>query len=353
MATWNQSSGINARDNLDDYKDKEIEVVEVNISLEEEKALNIALNKITGDWDYDKLRQVLYDLQQIDFDTVLTGFDDDELNEIINNNPEPRDESFDTDEALTREPKYTIQQGDIFQLGNHRLMCGDSTNKKDAEKLMSGKKADMVFTDPPYGVDYAGKNTFLNQVDKGNRIQIPYANDDLDDYENWFTSWLNNIPFADYNTCYIWINGRRLRELMNACHKNNIHATTILVWAKNNHVLGRMDYLPKTELCLYGWKGKHKFYGRGTKTTLLEFPKPQKSELHPTMKPVELCRQLIQDGSKQNMIVLDFFGGSGSTLLACEQTNRVCYMMEIDPHYCSVIIERWEDFTGKCHEKLN
>ena len=220
--------------------------------------------------------------------------------------------------------------------------------------LLGGGRMDMLLTDPPYNVDYSGKNEFLNKLDESNRIQKDIENDNIDNFEEFLTKIFNNIKLilSDYNTIYAFISDLELCTLKKAMHNANIQMSSTLIWAKNNHVLGRMDYNAKHECCQYGWYNHHKFYGDFS-TTLLEFPKPLRNELHPTMKPIELLVKLIKDGSPTNANVIDVFGGSGSTLIACEQLQRNCYMMEIDPKYCQIIINRWEEYTGKTATKIN
>lgn len=237
------------------------------------------------------------------------------------------------------EIKTKIKLGDLFEIGQHRLLCGDSTNSDDVVKLMNGSKADILHCDPPYGVNYADKNKFLNQQDKGNRIQRPYASDKEEDYEAWFNSWLKLAPLNNYNSVYIWINEPKLFELLATMRLCEIKMSSLLIWVKNNHVLSRKDYHPKYEICLFGWKGKHKFYG-DFNTSVLEYDKPLRNELHPTMKPAAMIAKLINNSSKIEQIVLELFLGSGTTMVAAHQLNRKCYGMEIDPKYCQVIIDR-------------
>jgi len=250
-------------------------------------------------------------------------------------------------------PKKAISKlGDIFLLDNkHRVMCGDSTNKEDVEKLMDGKKADMVFTDPPYGVDYASKNKFLNKADKGNLIQTDIVNDV--DSKEAFELWGNHfaiypIILSDYHSIYIASpQTRDLMMMMMMIERGGIYISNVIIWVKNNHVLGRLDYNLKHEPIIYGWlkNKKHKYYGNGTqKFSVWNYDKPLKSDLHPTMKPVELIVNAILNSTQSgNNIVYDGFIGSGSTLIACEQTNRICYGMEIDPIYIDVILKRYHN----------
>lgn len=259
-----------------------------------------------------------------------------------------------TDELDTVE--YTassieVKEGDLFQLGNHRLLCGDCTIKENIDLLMDGKKVDMVFTDPPYNVDYSSKNQFLNSIDKSNSIQREIKNDKMSD-DNFYSFLLqvfNNIKniLNTYNSYYICC-GSFIDIFIQALKENKFVYTNLIIWNKNNSVLGRSDYNYKHESILYGWKDRHRFYSNGFfKTTVWDIAKPLKNDLHPTMKPIGLMVNAILNSSLENMIVYDCFLGSGSTLIACEHTNRICYGMEIEPHYCSVIINRWQKYTNK------
>jgi DNA modification methylase len=246
--------------------------------------------------------------------------------------------------------------GEVYQLGRHRLMCGDSTKIEDVEKLMNGKKADMVFTDPPYGVSYASKNEYLNTIAPGNRIQTPIENDhmSLQDTENFIYACFVNLRMmlADKSSYYITApQGSDLLMMMMMMQKAGLTLRHMLIWVKNNHVLGRTDYNYKHEPILFGWINTHNFYGNGRhQFSTWEIDKPLKSDLHPTMKPIALIENALLNSTKKDDIVADLFGGSGSTLIACEQTNRTCYMMEIDPKYCDVIRKRYAKFIGKEEE---
>lgn len=331
-------------------------VVHDHLSENQRKAytlLNNRLAEIGGGWDTELLKLELEDLPEFEFplfneiialneeETILEGLiEDDELPETGN-----------------KESK--VETGQIYQLGNHRLMCGDSAKIEDVKLLLNGEKVDMVFTDPPYGVSYSNKNEFLNQFDKGNRNQTPIENDNLnlanlsDLLYSVFCIIRENLN--DYSSYYITSpqGGELLMMMMMMMEKANIPLRHMLIWAKNNHVLGRCDYNYKHEPILYGWVKRHKFYGNGEqKTSVWNFDKPLKNDLHPTMKPIALIENAILNSTEKNMFILDLFGGSGSTLIACEKTQRKCFMMELDTHYCSVIINRWEKFTGKKAELI-
>lgn len=239
----------------------------------------------------------------------------------------------------------TIEQGTIIKLGKHRLMCGDCTKQEDVDKLLQDVKVDSLITDPPYGVDYGDKNRTLNRLYGGNRKEKSISNDNINDYYEFFKKVLQNTRphLNDYNTCYIFMSGKQLHNLRLAFEDAGYYWSDYLAWVKNNHVLGRKDYKAKMEHILYGWFNHHKFYG-GFRTNVLEYKRPYKNKLHPTMKPLPLLEQLITDGTPENGIVFDPFGGSGSTLIACEKMDRVCYIMEIDSDYCDTIIKRYNDY---------
>lgn len=334
------------------------------LGVQETKAIRY---KVTSEAERVQLRQVANKLygehdKKMDADDFLVLFKNQKLDELAELLARPQEEfqralekhhgiefvkedGFDVDAAL-KEPPIT-KTGDIWQLGRHRLMCGDSTKKEDVDSLMDGKTADLLLTDPPYGVDYGSKNRFLNSIWFANRIEEPiFADSNIDDYRAWFASWLSNIQLSETNAYYLTISDQKLLDLSDALIDTGFKISQYLVWVKNNHVLGRQDYANKHELIIYGWKGKHEFYG-DFQTTVWEIDRPQKNQLHPTMKPIELASRMIGNSSKAESIVLDPFCGSGTTLIACEQLNRVCYAMEISPEYVTVIIRRWEALTGQ------
>jgi site-specific DNA-methyltransferase (adenine-specific) len=320
-------------------------VVADDLSEEEAQAYRLADNK-TGEiaeWDFGLLDIEIGALQEIDM--ALFGFD------------------FGTEEGgMAAEDDFVpemqgcpaAKRGEIYRLGPHRLMCGDATDGADMALLMGGQMADMVFADPPYGVSYADKNSFLNSIDNGNRIQEPIEGDHGRTEETGelvYKAFCEiNKRLAEYSSYYITspASGGLLLLMMTMMQKAGIPLRHCLVWVKNNHVLGRTDYNYKHEPILYGWKGRHRFYGKGDhKFSTWEIDKPLKNDLHPTMKPVALIANALLNSTKEGDAVLDPFGGSGSTLIACEKLGRVCHMMEIDPKYCGVTISRWETFTGK------
>lgn len=240
-----------------------------------------------------------------------------------------------------------VLEGDLWQLGDHRLLCGDCTVPDDVNRLMQGEKVDMVLTDPPYGVSYSEKQANLNKIDSGQRLTRPIINDDLTEYRGFFATFLRLVPYADYNTVYVFMASQHLHDLRLAMDDAGLKFTDCLVWVKNRFVFGRKDYKGQHEMIVYGWHGHHKFYGGHNRSTTLHYPSLNKNKLHPTEKPRPLLERLIMDGSMPGMIVYDAFAGSGSTLLACETQRRQCRCIEIDPYYCEVIISRWEAQTGK------
>ena len=259
----------------------------------------------------------------------------------------------DPDDTPEVQERIISKLGDIWLCGDHRVMCGDSTIADDVTKLMDGKKADMVFTDPPYGVSYADKNKYLNAISRGNRIQTHIENDhmNLEDTSDFifkaFTMIKNNL--AHRSSYYITApQGGDLMMMMMMMQEAGLTLRHCLIWMKNNHVLGRTDYNYKHEPILYGWNEVHDFYGEGEhKFSVWEIDKPLKYDLHPTMKPIALIVNAILNSTKSGQLVLDIFGGSGSTMIACEQTKRKCLMMELSPAYVDVIVRRWQTFTGK------
>jgi len=311
------------------------------------KAYILADNKLAlnAGWDNDMLKVELEDLKDLDFDLNLTGFSDEELKDILVEDPtEAHEDNFDGEPPEVAKS----QLGDIWILGEHRLMCGDSTSENDVKALMQDEKADMCFTDPPYGVSYADKNQFLNTLDRGNRVQVPIKNDHMsvDDTSEFVYKAFCNIRdnLAEYSSYYITApqGGELLMMMMTMMQKACIPLRHMLIWVKNNHVLGRCDYNYKHEPILFGWINKHKFYGKGEhKFSTWEIPKPVKNDLHPTMKPVALVENALLNSSLKGQICLDLFGGSGTTLIACEQLGRKARLMELDEHYCDVICQRY------------
>ena len=304
-----------------------------------------------ADWNFDKLAEELSDLQDFDFEPF--AFDDLMAGLELDYNLNQKDEETIEDDYDAEPPVETnIKYGDVYQLGSHRLMCGDSTKEEDVEKLMNGEKADMIFTDPPYGVSYTGG------VIHGTKINIDHKrtmlkNDDIDIYRK-FIPIINSV--IEDGAIYIFYATRNSYELLKPLHDNNIELNNIIVWNKINTGYADMNshYKNKYKPCVYCKRKGHKlnFVGDNSENTVWEIKKDKNNKLHPTQKPIELVARAIKNSSLNENIILDLFGGSGSTLIACEQLNRKCYMMELDEHYVQVIIDRYEKFTGKKAEKI-
>ncbi len=309
------------------------------------RALVIADNKIAENagWNEDLLKLELSELNDIGFDLDVIGFSDEELDELlgIDNDAGETDE----DDIPEVEDEPVSKQGELWQLGNHRLLCGDSTSSEDLQKLMDGDLADMAFTDPPYNVDY-GNNAKDKMRGKDRRI----LNDNLgDDFYGFLKAALSNLLNVTKGACYVAMSSSELDTLQKAFRDAGGKWSTFIVWAKNTFTLGRADYQRQYEPILYGWRegSEHYWCGARDQGDVWFFNKPVKNDLHPTMKPVELVERAIRNSSKSRDIVLDLFGGSGSTLIACEKTGRSARLIELDPKYVDVIIRRWQDYTGE------
>ena len=329
---------------------KEVPVIYADdLTPEQVKAFRIMDNKSTeiAAWDFDLLKEEFYDLEGTDMFN-FTGFTDQEISSIW-------DKQVEEDEfEIPKEPKYKIKQGEIWQLGNHRLMCGDSTKKEHIDKLMSGNKADMVFTDPPYNVDYEGgfgRQTMAEEKKKWSKIK----NDNMNK-EDWIIfckEFMSRMKENVIGPVYIFMSCKELPTMQNAFIEVGGHWQSTLIWKKERFVFGMKDYKSDYEPFIYGWFEKRNWSGPQNETDIWDLSRDKPSDyVHPTQKPIELACKAIKNSSIEKNIILDLFGGSGSTLIACEQLNRICYMMELDPYYCSIIIERWENTTGKKAVKL-
>lgn len=337
---WNKTTGrvIGGHQRLKVLVDlglKEVDCVVVEMDEEQEKALNIALNKINGEWDTDKLAMLISDLQGSDFDVSLTGFEEAEIADLFEKigEKEVRDDDFDLTAAL--EKASFVERGDIWIVGRHRLMCADATSAEDVAALMDGKRANLVVTDPPYNCSYEGGTGMKIINDSWNNSKKFYQFL-LDAFKNAYDN------LSDGSAFYCFHSDAEKVNFFNATVDAGFHYSTTCIWVKNALVIGRMDYQMRHEPIIYAFKNtaKHKFYGDRKQTTVWEFNRPSKSQLHPTTKPLSLIAYPIKMSSQENGIVLDLFGGSGSTLVACEQMNRVCHTMELDEKYASVILRR-------------
>ena len=301
----------------------------------QKKAYILADNRMAEDagWDEEMLRIEIEALKEQAFDLSLTGFDEDEIAGFFDDE-EAQDDNFDEDKAL--EAPAFVGPGDVWILGRHRLMCGDSTKSEDVSVLMEGKKANLCITDPPYNCAYEG----------GTGMKI--MNDKWDDSKKFYQFLLDAFKnvyanLADGGAFYCFHSDAEKVNFFNATVDAGFHYSTTCIWVKNALVIGRMDYQMRHEPVIYAFKdtAKHKFYGDRKQTTVWEFDKPTKSKLHPTTKPLPLVAYPMRMSSMENSIVLDLFGGSGSTLMAAEQLNRIAFLMELDPKYASAIVRRY------------
>ena len=320
---------------------KEIPCVYVDYLTEaQKKAYILADNRMAMDagWDEEMLRVELEALQDMAFDLSMTGFDDKELADLFKTEEEVEDDDFDLDAAL--EKATFVKKGDIWTVGRHRLMCGDATSAEDVAKLMDGKKANIIVTDPPYGVSFKSSD--------GLSIQ----NDSLkgDEFYQFLLQAFKNMAdnLTKGGAAYIFHADTEGLNFRKAFIDAGFHLAGCCIWVKNSLVLGRSDYQWQHEPVLYGFlqNGNHPWYSDRKQTTIWNFDKPKRNKNHPTSKPLDLLGYPIQNSSQANGIVIDTFGGSGSTMMACEQTNRICYMMELDEKYASVILRRYVEDGG-------
>ncbi len=317
----------------------EVECVVVKLSSEREKALNVALNKVTGDWEFEALADLIKDLETQDFDVTLTGFDAAEIDDLFSrvHDKDVNDDEFDVEAALEEEP--ISKQGDIWLLGKHSLICGDSNKEEIYEKLMDGKKANLVLTDPPYGVAYDGS-------------QGTIKNDNLqdEDFYKFLLSAFTNMENIMANDASIYVFHADTKGLIfrRAFEDAGFYLSGVCPWVKQSLVLGRSPYQWKNEPCLFGWKkkGKHKWYAGRSETTVWEFDKPSKNKLHSTMKPVPLMAYPIKNSTAVNAIVVDPFSGSASTIIACEQIDRIGYAIELEERLVDVGVKRYINTVG-------
>lgn len=314
-------------------------VKESHLTETQRRAYIIADNKLSlnAGWDEDILAIELSELQGADFDLDLLGFDESELASIFEDDKEVEDDDFDVEEELNK-PCFS-KAGDIWTLGRHRLICGDSTKEETYRILMEGKKANLVVTDPPYNVNY-----------EGSAGKIKNDNMDNDKFYNFLLDAFSNMEkvMADDASIYVFHADTEGLNFRKAFNDAGFYLSGCCIWKKPSLVLGRSPYQWQHEPCLYGWKkkGKHQWYSGRRETTIWEFEKPKKNAEHPTMKPIALLAYPITNSSMSNTIILDPFGGSGSTLIACEQTDRSCYTIELDEKFCDVIVKRYIEQVG-------
>ena len=309
------------------------------------KAYRLADNRTGEDaqWDEELLAIELGELAEDGFDLDLTGFDGIELDKLL---ADMASEGLTDDDAVPEVPEVPVtQEGDIWRLGDHRLICGDATSREAVDKLLDGQLADMVFTDPPYNIDYDGSAT---DKKKGRKRNI--KNDALgDDFYQFLYNACQHMLAVNKGALYICMSSSELHTLFQAFTDAGGKWSTFIIWAKNHFTMGRADYQRQYEPILYGWPegAKHFWCGDRSQSDVWNYNRPQSNDLHPTMKPVELVCRAVSNSSKSRDIVLDPFGGSGSTLIACEKLGRSARLIELDPKFCDVIVKRFEEFTGK------
>lgn len=318
-------------------------VKESHLTETQRRAYIIADNKLSlnAGWDEDMLAIELSELQGADFDLDLLGFDESELAGIFEEDKEVKDDDFDVEKELEK-PTFS-KTGDIWTLGRHRLICGDSTKEETYRILMEGKKANLVVTDPPYNVNYEGSAGKIKNDNMAN-----------DKFYNFLFDAFSNMEkvMADDASIYVFHADTEGLNFRKAFNDAGFYLSGCCIWKKPSLVLGRSPYQWQHEPCLYGWKkkGKHQWYSGRKETTIWEFEKTKKNTEHPTMKPIPLLAYPITNSSMSNTLILDPFGGSGSTLIACEQTDRSCYTIELDEKFCDVIVKRYIEQVGSDKE---
>ncbi len=329
----------------------EVPVIFLDLSIEQARLLNVGLNRIHGEFDQELLGRLLADLSSVpDIDPTLSGFDDNEIQQILKSldDREKRDrpESFDLDAALEHETPGRVTMGDVWQLGDHRLMCGDATEPAHVAALLGETKANMAFTDPPYNValgDHGGRQ-------KGQRRRR-LTNDSLPpaEWEAFVRTWASALIAHVDGAIYVCMSSKELPLVSSVLAEEGAHWSDTIIWEKDRFVLGRADFQRQYEPIWYGWRegAKRHWCGDRDQGDVWRIDRPSDSDLHPTMKPLRLIERAIENSSKAGDVVLDLFLGSGSTVIASERTGRACYGMEIDPRYCAVAIRRWESFAGQ------
>jgi DNA modification methylase len=298
------------------------------------KAFRISVNRVAefADWDEELLRVEFDELADLGFDLELTGFSLDEISELEIEEIAPEYEEDADGEVIEPPPEPKTKEGDVWILGKHRLMCGDSTSIDAVEKLLNGAKIDLVFTDPPYGVDYQG----INNDDRGGLYDL------LDQAFNNY-----NLNMKAGASIYVF-HSDKCADIFHDVFRKYFHFSSMMIWVKPALVLSQSDYHSRHEPCMYGWNkdGAHAWYSDRKQTTVWEYGK-EHIKGHTTPKPTDMICYALENSSKAGHLICDLFGGSGSTLIACEKTNRKAYLMELDPKYCDVIINRWQTLTGK------
>ena len=329
------------------------------------RAYIIADNRLaeTGEWDAARLKFEMEELSSLSFDTALTGFTMDNIPLLSGDEPAGGPEAQEDDYDGSVPEETAVRDGDLWKLGGHRLMVGSTSSKKSVERLMNGVKANMVFTDPPYGVAVGSKNKMLDDVagGKSGRCTENIYGDTMSESElhDMLLAAMRNIREACAEDASYYVTspqGGSLGLMMMMMMEAGLQVRHMLIWRKSSPTfsMGRLNYDYQHEPIFYTWTKRHNWYGKGKfHTSVWDVEKPRKCDLHPTMKPVALVENALLNSSAAGDVVLDGFGGSGTTLIACEQLGRTCYMMEIDPHYAQVIIDRWEKLTGEKAELID
>jgi DNA modification methylase len=323
-----------------------------NLTPEQVKAYRIADNRVAeeAEWDHELLRLELGELESMDFTLDLTGFDSDELMALM---ADPFEGGETDPDDVPEPPKDAVTRpGDLWMLGRHRLLCGDSTSATDVAKCLNGVEPHLMVTDPPYGVEY--KPNWRNEADRANgkkigaRAVAPVHNDERAD---WSEAW----ALFPGDVAYVWHGGNKAHIVAESLIVNDLNIRAQIIWSKNNMVIGRGDYHPKHEPCWYAVRKnkKGRYVGGRKQTTVWDIDKNIKSETgHSTQKPVECMKRPIENNSSIGQAVYDPFLGSGTTIIAAEMTGRVCHGLELSPEYCDIIVQRWENFTGKKAERV-
>lgn len=331
---------------------KEVPVIRLpHLSKTQRKALVIADNKIAlnAGWDEEMLALEMKELSELDFNLDILGFSEEELKELATFGEPDLAPQMEEDEIPELPTEAITKPGDIWILGNHRLLCGDTTLIDDVQKLMQNDIADMIFTDPPYNVNYGSSMKDSIRYHAGSLGGRKIMNDNLGDgFAQFLTDALSNLMMYCQGAAYVCMSSSELHTLYNSFINAGGKWSTFIIWAKNTFTLGRADYQRQYEPILYGWRADNKHYwcGDRNQSDVWEYNKPVKNDLHPTMKPVELVERAINNSSKPGDVVLDGFGGSGSTLIAAEKTGRKARLIELDPKFCDVIVKRWEEYSG-------
>lgn len=335
-------------------------IVMDNLSKEQILALRIADNKLNESaWITDNLKIDFEALYEAEYDLQMTGFNTEELAEYYIGEPDPESDPDNENNVPDAPENVVIKKGDIIEMGNHRLLCGDATDLSDVKKLMNGEITGLFIADPPYNVGYEGGGGYDPNKKSKSRKDNDIENDNLKDksFRQFLVDSFNcaNEVMDPGAVFYVWFSDLEAYNFLGAAKDIKWKFTQMLIWEKNTMVIGRKDYQFKHEPCLYGWKkGAAHYWATDRKqTTILSFERPSRSTIHPTMKPVDLIQYQIENSSERKWIVLDTFGGSGTTMIACENTDRFCRMMELSESYAQVIVQRWCDYTGKDEILIN